>query len=95
MQKRLQHGKNKYYFKVDNKYWKFSYCINQDAIKESKVSNTKEIFENDDTLSYIDKMYEEVGYKALKEKLLDSKVDIHSFLQDWNPRPPPHHHHLF
>ena len=33
-------------------------------------------------------MYEEVGYKALKEKLLDSKVDIHSFLQDWN-------HHLF
>ena len=39
-------------------------------------------------------MYEEVGYKALKEKLLDdNKVDIHSFLLGWKPpflrEPPP------
>ena len=63
--------------KVENKYGKLSYRINKEAIKESKVSNTEKIFENDDTLSYIDKLYEEVRYKALKEKLLgDIKVDI-------------------
>ena len=60
--------------KVKNKYGKLSYRINKDAIKESKVSNTAEIIENDDTLSYIDKMYEEVKYKALKEKLLDELI---------------------
>ena len=25
---------------IQNKYGKFSYCINKDAVKESKVSNT-------------------------------------------------------
>ena len=69
--------------KVENKYGKLSYCINKDAIKESKVSNTEEIFENDDTLSYIDKMYEEVKYNALKEKLLDDiKVDIKTYIKE-------------
>ena len=63
--------------KIENKYGKLSYSINKDVIKESKVSNTEEIFGDDDTLTYIDKMYEEVRYKALKEKLLDNtKVDI-------------------
>ena len=63
--------------KVENKYGKLSYCINKDAIKESKVSSTEQILENDDTLSYIDKMYEDVRYKAFKEKILDDiKVDI-------------------
>ena len=63
--------------KVENKYGGLSYRINKDAIKDSKVSNTEEIFENNDTLSYIDKMYEEVRCKALKEKLFDDiKVDI-------------------
>ena len=57
--------------KVENKYEKLSYRINKDVIKESKVSNTEEIFEDDDTLSYIDKMYEEIRYKNLKGKLLD------------------------
>ena len=40
--------------KVENKYGKLSYRINKDVIKESKVSNTEEIFEDDDTLTYID-----------------------------------------
>ena len=63
--------------KGENKYGKLSYCINKDAIKESKVSSTEQILENDDTLSYIDKMYEDVRYKAFKEKILDDiKVDI-------------------
>ena len=63
--------------KVENKYGKLSYCINKDAIKESKVSSTEQILENDDTLSYIDKMYEDVRNKAFKEKILDDiKVDI-------------------
>ena len=44
--------------KVENKYGKLSCRIDKNAIKESKVSNTEEIFENDDTLSYKDKMYE-------------------------------------
>ena len=56
---------------VENKYGKLSHRINKDVIKESKVSNTEEIFEDDDTLSYIDKMYGEIRYKNLKEKLLD------------------------
>ena len=69
--------------KVENKYEKLSYRINKDAIKESKVSNTGEIFENDDTLSYIDKMYEEVKYKALNEKLLDDiKVSIKTYIKE-------------
>ena len=60
-----------------------SYRINKDVIKESKVSNTEEIFEDDDTLTYIDKMYEEVRYKALKEKLLDDiKVDIKTYITE-------------
>ena len=42
--------------KLVNKYGKLSYRINKDAIKESKVSNTEEIFENDDALFYIDKI---------------------------------------
>ena len=46
---------------------------------ESKVSNTEEIFEDDDTLTYIGKMYEEVRYKALKEKLLD---DIKTYITE-------------
>ena len=63
--------------KVENKYGKLSYCINKDAIKESKVSSTEQILENDDALSYIDKMYEDVRNKAFKEKILDDiKVDI-------------------
>ena len=67
--------------KVENKYGKLSYRINKDVIKESKVSNTEEIFEDDDTLTYIDKMYEEVRYKALKEKLLDDiKVDVRKYI---------------
>ena len=41
--------------KVENKYGGLSYRISKDAIKDSKVSNTEEIFENNDTLSYIDK----------------------------------------
>ena len=58
-----------------------SYRINKNAIKESKVSNTEEIFENDDTLSYINKMYDEVRYKTLKQKLLDDiKVDIKTYI---------------
>ena len=69
--------------KVENKYGKLSYRINKDAIKESKVSNTEEIFENSNTISYIDKMYEEVRYKALKEKLLDDiKVDIKTYITE-------------
>ena len=69
--------------KVENKYGKLSYRINKDAIKESKVSNTGEMFENEDTLSYIDKMYEEVEYKALKKKLLDDiKVDIKTYIKE-------------
>ena len=40
--------------KVENKYGKLSYRISKDVIKESKVSNTEEIFEDDDTLTYID-----------------------------------------
>ena len=69
--------------KVENKYGKLSYRINKDVIKESKVTNTEEIFDNNDTLSYIDKMYEEVRYKALKEKLLeDIKVDIKSYITE-------------
>ena len=44
--------------KVENKYGKLSCRIDKNAIKESKVNNTEEIFENDDTLSYKDKMYE-------------------------------------
>ena len=60
-----------------------SYRINKDVIKESKVSNTEEISEDDDTLTYIDKMYEEVKYKALKEKLLDDiKVDIKTYITE-------------
>ena len=60
-----------------------SYSINKDVIKESKVSNTEEIFGDDDTLTYIDKMYEEVRYKALKEKLLDNiKVDIKTYITE-------------
>ena len=67
--------------KVQNKYGKMSYHINKDAIKESKVSNTEEIFENDYTLSYKDKMYEEVRYKGLKEKFLDDiRVDIKTYI---------------
>ena len=63
--------------KVENKYGTLSYRVNQKAIKESKVSNTEEIIENDDTLFYKDKMYEEGRYKALKEKRFDDiKVDI-------------------
>ena len=50
--------------KAENKHGKLSYLINKDAIKESKVRNTDEIFENDDTLSSIDNMCEEVRYKA-------------------------------
>ena len=69
--------------KVENKYGKLSYRINKDAIKESKVSNTEETFKNDDTLSYIDKMYKEVKYKDLKEKLLDDiKVDIKTYFKE-------------
>ena len=69
--------------KVKNKYGKLSYRINKDAIKESQVSNTEEIFENDDTLSYIVKMYEEVKYKALKAKLLGNiKVDIKTYIKE-------------
>ena len=69
--------------KVENKYGKLSYRINKDVIKESKVSNTEEISEDDDTLTYIDKMYEEVKYKALKEKLLDDiKVDIKTYIRE-------------
>ena len=34
--------------KVESKYGKLSHRINKDAIKESKVNNTGEIFENDD-----------------------------------------------
>ena len=69
--------------KVENKYEKLSYRINKDSIKESKVSNTGEIFKNDDTLSYIDKMYEEVKYKALNEKLLDDiKVNIKTYIKE-------------
>ena len=68
----MQHGKSKCYSKAkqrcrlkcykerENKSRKFSWHINKVAIKESKVSNTEEIFENDDTLSYIDSMYEVV-----------------------------------
>ena len=71
--------------KVEDKYEKLSYYINKETIKESKVSNTEEIFENDDTLSYNDKMYEEVRYKALKEKLLDDvKVDIKTYITELN-----------
>ena len=67
--------------KVENKYGNLSAPINKDTIKESKVSNTEEIFENDDTLSYIDKMYEEVRHKDLKDKLLDDiKVDIKTYI---------------
>ena len=64
---------------LENKYGKLSYRINKDVIKESKVSNTEEIFEDDDTLTYIGKMYEEVRYKALKEKLLD---DIKTYITE-------------
>ena len=35
--------------KTEKKYGELSYRINKDAIKESKVSNTEETFENDDT----------------------------------------------
>ena len=59
------------------------YHVNKETTEESKVSNTEGIFENDDTLSYIDKMYEEVRYKALKEKLLDDiKVDIKTYITE-------------
>ena len=69
--------------KVKNKYGKLSCCINKETIKESKLSNTEEIFKNDDTLSYKDKMYEEVRYKVLKEKLLDDiKVDIKTYITE-------------
>ena len=80
--------------KAENQHGKLSYLINKDAIKESKVRNTDEIFENDDTLSSIDNMCEEVRYKAsidnmceevrykaLKEKLLDDiKVDVRKYI---------------
>ena len=80
--------------KAENKHGKLSYLINKHAIKESKVRNTDEIFENDDTLSSIDNMCEEVRYKAsidnmceevrykaLKEKLLDDiKVDVRKYI---------------
>ena len=69
--------------KVENKYGKLSYRINKGVIKKSKVSNTEEIFDDDDTLTYIDKMYEEVRYKALKDKLLhDVKVDIKTYITE-------------
>ena len=69
--------------KLVNKYGKLSYRINKDAIKESKVSNTEEIFENDDALFYIDKIYEEVRYNALKGKALDDiKVDIKTYIME-------------
>ena len=67
--------------KAENKHGKLSYLINKHAIKESKVRNTDEIFENDDTLPSIDNMCEEVRYKALKEKLLDDiKVDVRKYI---------------
>ena len=69
--------------KLVNKYGKLSYRINKDAIKESKVSNTEETFENDDALFYIDKIYEEVRYNALKGKPLDDiKVDIKTYIME-------------
>ena len=69
--------------KLVNKYGKLSYRINKDAIKESKVSNTEEIFENDDALFYIDKIYEEVRYNALKGKALDDiKVDRKTYIME-------------
>ena len=69
--------------KLVNKYGKLSYRINKDAIKESKVSNTEETFENDDALFYIDKIYEEVRYNALKGKALDDiKVDIKTYIME-------------
>ena len=69
--------------KLVNKYGKLSYRINKDAIKESKVSNKEEIFENDDALFYIDKIYEEVRYNALKGKALDDiKVDIKTYIME-------------
>ena len=69
--------------KVENEYGKLSYRINKDAIKESKVSHTEDKFENDDALSYIEKMYEEFRYKALKEKLLDDiNVDIKTYITE-------------
>ena len=69
--------------KLVNKYGKLSYHINKDAIKESKVNNTEEIFENDDALFYIDKIYEEIRYKALKGKSLDDiKVDIKTYIME-------------
>ena len=69
--------------KLVNKYGKLSYHINKDAIKESKVNNTEEIFENDDALFYIDKIYEEVRYNALKGKALDDiKVDIKTYIME-------------
>ena len=52
--------------KVENKYGKLSYRINKGVIKKSKVSNTEEIFDDDDTLTYIDKMYEESDIKLWK-----------------------------
>ena len=69
--------------KVENKYGTLSYRVNQNAIKELKVSNTEEIIENDDTLFYKDKMYEEGRYKALKEKRFDDiKVDIKIYITE-------------
>ena len=60
-----------------------SCSINKDAIKESKVSNTEKIFENDYPLSYKDKMYEEVRCKDLKEKFLDDfKVNIKTYIME-------------
>ena len=59
--------------KLKNENGKWSYRINKETIKESKGSYTEEIFENDDTLSYIDKRYEEVRYKALREKWYQSR----------------------
>ena len=69
--------------KIENKYGKLSWRINKDAIKESKVSNTEKIFENGYTLSYKDKMYEEVRCKDLKEKFLDDfKVNIKTYIME-------------
>ena len=62
---------------------KLNYRINKEIIKKSKVSNTEEIFKNDDTLSYKDKMFEKAKYKAFKDKLLENiKVDIKTYITE-------------
>lgn len=56
--------------KVENKYKKSPYHINQEAVNKSNANKAVVQTETEDSLTFMDKIYEEIKYEVLKEKLI-------------------------